>query len=173
MSDKDTQFEDAEQYNYSFDKNKLSFKDIILLHLKKIGEFSSTEFRGGFWETRTKIVGGLGIEDRYYVPDSREVYSNSVEYLADMLSPYFDEDMRTAEEEANKKIEKVWNDNTVEEKLETEEDVEGQEKKRKFPKTKDRLSYRSERREINRKLFRALCCFLFRKKYLEMGTIKD
>lgn len=172
MSDEDTQFEDAEQYNYSFDKNKITFKDIILMHLKKIGEYSSVEFRGGFWEERITQTNPSTII-RIYIPDTREVYSNAVDYLADMLFPYFDDKMNQAEQQSMKEIEQVWNNHTVEEKLETEEMVEGQEKKRKFNKTQDRISFRTERRIINRKLFRALCSFLFRKKYLELGSIED
>lgn len=154
----ESQFEDAEAYQYNFDRNKLTFKDIILMHLKKIGEFASVEFTGGYWEKRSKMIGGAVVENKYYVPDTREVYSNAVEYLADMLSPYFDTNISKAEGEANKAIQKAWKDSTSEEH---------------FQSTKDKISYRAERRAINRKLFRALCCFLYRKKYLELGSIED
>lgn len=171
----DTQFEDAEQYTFSYNKDRISFKDIILQHLKDIGKYSSVEFRGGYWEKRTKIVSGQIIEDKTYVPDSREVYSNAVEYLYDMLYPHFDEDMIKAGEKADKEIEEIFNDNTVIKEPDREEKSPEEETKqyREFESISDRQSFRSERRIINRILFRALCCFLFRKKYLEMGTIED
>jgi len=170
----ETQFEDAESYNYSFDKNKLTFKDIILLHLKKIGDYASVEFRGGYWEVRSKVIGGMGIEDKHYIPDTREVYTNSINYLADTLYPYFDEEMKKAFEKAEKETEKAYNDNTVEVEPDREDQNPEEAKKyRKFKNLSDKRSYRSEKTEINRKLFRALCCFLYRRKYLELGSIED
>jgi hypothetical protein len=174
MIENDTQFEDAESYNYSFDKNKLTFKDIVLLHLKKMTEYASVEMRGGYWETRNRMQGQQIFTDKIYVPDTREIYSNAVEVLADLLSPYFDGDMSKAEEEAEKMMNKAYNSNTVlvEEDREDQNEKEGEEYRR-FNSVKDKQSFRSERRKINRKLFRALCCFLYRKKYLEMGSIED
>jgi len=170
----ENKFEDAEGFSFNYNKNSISFKDIILLHLKKIGEYASVEFRGGYWEKKTRIVSGQILEERIYVPDSREIYSNAVEYLYDMLYPYFDEEMSKAGEKAEKETKEAFNDNTVEVEPEREDQNPNEARKyRIFDNVQDRKSFRSERRITNRKLFRELCRFLFRKKYLEMGTIED
>lgn len=170
----ETQFEDAEAFTYNFNKDKITFKDIILLHLKKIGEYASVEYRGGYWETKTKMSGGLSIEERYYIPDTREVYSNSINYLADMLFPYFDAEMKKAFDKADKETEDAFRDTSVIVEPDKEDDNPKEEKEyRSFKDIESRTSFRSIRVNINRKLFRALCCFLFRKKYLEVGSIED
>jgi len=180
MNQNETNFEDAESYSYSFNKDKLTFKDIILQHLKKISQFASVEFRGGYWEIKeVPFSSGSGvvhsISNKVYVPDSREVYSNAVECLADMLYPYFDEEMKKAEQKCKKELEEAYNSNTILVEPERADEDEEQEKAyiRKFKNQSDKLSYRSERVKINRKLFRALCSFLYRKKYLELGSIED
>ena len=141
------QFEDAENTSFNYMKDKISFRDIILQHLKKISQLSSVEFRGGYWETTPIILQGASTYTKKYVPDSREMYSNAVECFADMLCPYFDKEMKKAEEEA-------------------EEELKGLENS-----SKEEHSHK--KRKINKKLFRALCSFLFRKKYLELGSIED
>ena len=141
---KERVFEDAEQIKYGFDK-QLTFKLIVLQHVKKIGEFASVEFRGGYFDEKTELVGGLPLTKKVYVPDTREVYNNAVDYLADLLFPRFDTEMRAAFVDAEKKIGEISKEQ----------------------------DYRHEKRKINRVLFRELCCFLFRKKYLEIGSAED
>lgn len=154
----DTKFQDAEEYGMAFNKEQLTFKDIVLQHLKKIGAFASVELRGGYFQDRIKNMGGASLTERTYIPDSREVYSNAVNYLSDILFPHFDEEMRKQEEEHNKKLKevlkKIWDD----------EENEREAKRQK---------YREKKAENRRKLFRDLCSFLYRKKYLELGKIED
>ena len=171
----DTQFQDVDSYAGGFDKDKITFKLIVLMHLKQIGHYASCEFRGGYWEEKPHPNIHCNATIRTYVPDTREVYSNSVEYLADILYPYFDEEMSKAFKKAEEDTDKAYNDNTIVKQpdREDESEEETEEYERKFKDLNDRISYRSERVKINRKLFRALCCFLFRKKYLELGTIED
>jgi hypothetical protein len=170
----DEQFEDADSYNLNYMKDKITFRDIILQHLKKISQFASVEFRGGYWEERTVHSGSVSDTIRTYIPDTREVYSNAVECLADMLYPYFDKEMLQEEEKCNKAIKQAFNDNSVLVEPDREDETEAEEKAyRKFKHISNKLSYRSEKRIINRRLFRALCSFLYRKKYLELGSIED
>jgi hypothetical protein len=171
----EAKFEDAESYSYNFSKEKLSFKDIVLLHLKKIGDYASVEFRGGFWQPKIINVGqGQKITDHFYVPDSREIYSNAVEYFADILFPYFDQEMKEAFDKAENELNEAFNDHTIEKEQTREEETHNEAKKhRVFGGDTFKVSYRNIRVEINRRLFRALCCFLYRKKYLELGTIQD
>lgn len=175
----ENKYVDAESYQGgSYGKDELSFRIIILQHLKRISQLAAVEFRGGYWEIKeTPISMGSAaytIKNRVYIPDSREVYSNAVECFADMLAPYFDEQMQKAEEKARKDIEKAYLDKTsvVEQEKEGDEEVEIQ-PKREFRSTNEKISFRSQKRQINRDLFRALCSFLYRKKYLELGVIED
>lgn len=136
------QFEDAESYNSYFGKERLTFKDIILQHLKRISQLSSVEFRGGYFAKKLiPMPSGVTLTSEEYVPDTREIYRNAVDVLADMLAPYFDKTMRESEE--------------------------------KFQKEEKSQKDKNELLKIKRKLFRELCCFLFRKKYLELGTLED
>ncbi len=143
------QFEDAESYSSNFMKDKVTFRDLILQHLKRISQLASVEFHGGYWNDKMVSVGGGSTMVKIYVPDSREVYSNAVECFADMLFPYFDKEIIEQEEKCVTAIE------------------ESKEK------SKDRITLSKAKRESNRILFRALCSFLFRKKYLELGSIED
>ena len=170
------QFEDAESYGGSgFDEKKLTFKDIVLLHVKKIGEYAAVEFRGGYWEERPIPIMNYNGTIRTYIPDSREVYSNSIEYLHDILFPYFDEEMKKASKKADEEDKKAFEDNTILKEADREDENPEQAKKyeRKFGNVDNRISYRGERVKINRRLFRSLCSFLYRKKYLELGVIED
>lgn len=178
------QFEDADSINYSyFQKDKVSFRDIILQHLRKIAQLSCVEFRGGYWEERIlPVAGGVSTTIKTYVPDSREVFSNGVVCFADMLFPYFDEEMGKAEQEARNKIRIAHEETTILSKPWEDEDDRNRpvqrtelEKKgyRIFKGQDDRQLYRDMRLEVNRELFRALCSFLYRKKYLDIGSIED
>lgn len=164
------QFEDAESYNLNYMKDKITFRDIILQHLRKITMYSSVEFRGGYWDEKSVITGSVTNVLRTYIPDTREVYSGSVECLADMLFPYFDDEMREAEEKAKKALKEAFNDKSVVVEIEREGETK---EERTFKSVPDKLSFRTIKRSINRNLFRALCSFLFRKKYLELGSIED
>lgn len=147
MADTNTNFEDAESFSYT-DKDKLSFKDIVLQHLKKIGTFASVELRGGYWQDKQIPFGQGIITQKVYVPDTREVYSNAIEYFADILYPHFDKQMKEAEEKLKKEFEEAYNSKPIRDE-------------------------RVLKVLINRKLFRELCSFLYRKKYLELGTAED
>lgn len=171
----DVKFEDADGYSYNYLKDKVTFRDIILQHLKRITTLASVEFRGGFWNQQPVKIGGAYTTVDTYVPDSREVYSNAVECLGDMLCPYYDEEMLQAEGELADELEAAFKDETVviEPETETEDDNQNKKQRRRFDKISDRVSYRGRRRIISQKLFRELCRFLYRKKYLELGTIED
>lgn len=70
-------------------KDKISFREIALNHLKKILELSTVEFKGGYWKS---VFHGNTVE-KEYVPDTRRSYIQSVESLSHILIPYFDNKM--------------------------------------------------------------------------------
>ena len=169
MSDADVQFEDAEYTSGNSFKDKITFRDIVLSHVRRIAQYGSVEFQGGYWEHKPVSINGNTTTVSKYVPDSREVYSNAVETLADMLYPYFDSQMKEAEVKARKLLQEVKDEAIV--KGDEAEDVDW-----KIPQlvgNANVMYYRSNRRQILRELFRELCSFLHRKKYLELGSIED
>lgn len=135
----DIKFIDAEAY---LPQNQgLTFKDIVLQHFKKIGNLASVEWRGGYYNEKTQVVSNAILTTKEYVPDTREEYSNAVDYLADILLPHFDIEMKDKEEDHNKELEKALEAN-------------------------DKL-YREKKVLLKRKLFRELSSFLQRAKYFE------
>ena len=150
------QFQDAENFSIDYNKDKISFRDIILNHLRRILTFASVEYRGGGYEEKTVITNGVVNSVKVYVPDTREVYSNAVEVFTDCLLPYFDKDMKDAEKKYETSIEYSFK---VKEQTEDKE--------------LSKNNYRNEKREASRLLFRALCSFLWRKKYLDIGVMED
>ena len=83
--------------------------------------------------------------------------------------------MKKAGEEAERSLKEVFEKSTVVVEKEREDTTaeEGEEQDRVFDEVNDRVFYRTERVKINRKLFRDLCSFLYRRKYLELGKIED
>lgn len=157
--EEETKFVDAESSVGSYGKDKLSFKLIVLQHLQKILGYSSCEFRGGYFEEKAIMNGNATIQ--VYISDTREVYSNAIDSFYDVLFPHFDKVMKTAGEEKETEVEDCY-----------KEIFESEEYKEKDHDWK-KQSYRNEKVKIKRKLFRELCSFLYRKKYLEMGKIED
>jgi hypothetical protein len=144
-----TNFDEGEKYSGSYQKDQLSFREIILQHLKKITEFSSVEWKGGYWEQRIIPMGSGGMTQKVYVPDTRDIYSNAVEVFGDLLFPHYDEEMKTEDKRIQNKIDAI----TKEEKsLE---------------------QFKQDKRKIMRDLFRQISCFLKRRRYLELGEVGD
>ncbi|MBN1385384.1 hypothetical protein JW968_00210 [Candidatus Woesearchaeota archaeon] len=161
MADDDVKFIDAESYQGRADE-KLTFKMIVLEHLRKIGGYSSCEFLGGYWQERPDPRPNSNAIIKIYIPDSREVYSNSVEYLYDILYPHFDEEMKKIGQEAEKMLEDAYNENT--------DIIDGE---RRFKNVDVRITFRDVKRQISRELFRELSCFLYRQKYMEGKSFID
>lgn len=127
----------------------LSFKSILMRHLERITRLASVEFKGGYNQQKTIPVAGTLMQQDVYVADTRECYINAVENLADLLFPHFDDEMRADEGEFNAEI------------VKKDDEIEDDDK------------FKNEKRKIIRKLFRSLCSFLFREKYLEIGSYED
>jgi len=153
-----SRYEDGENYQFGYDK-ELTFRGIILEHMKRISQFASVEWRGGHYEEKILNSGGSISSIRIYIPDSREVYINAVKCLADMLAPYFDDEMKQAEE------------NVIKDFKEYKKNV----KLKLSSNNKDDIirKYTNYKIEVYQKLFRSLCCFLYRKKYLDIGSLGD
>jgi len=65
---------------------KLEFRQIVLAHIKRILELSSHQLRD-----TTYVISTGNQSDKKYQEDTRYSYIQSIENLAYVLSPYFDE----------------------------------------------------------------------------------
>jgi len=173
MAEHETKFIDADEFSGSGKNDSLTFKDIVLQHLKKIGTYMSVEFRGGYWEEREVFSGQISNVIRTYVPDTREVFSNSVDYLHDILYPYFDDIMKQKSEDANRRLKKAFEDNTIIKEKDREDTGDEKDKYSVGMTLQNRITYRTERVSINRILFRELSCFLHRARYLEGRNFEE
>ena len=85
-------------------KEKLSFREIVLNHLNKVLEISRQEFMGGYWK---QIAHGATTHTEY-VPNSRKCYIQAVESLVDILYPYFDKQMHKEHDEILKAFKETF-----------------------------------------------------------------
>jgi len=161
----DASFVDPETYNSGQDKT--SFREVILIHLRKINGLSCVEWHGGFWMENTLLgKGGIAITNKVYIPDSREIYSNAVENFSDMLFAHFDEDMLAEEKDLQDQMSAALKDFSS-------KVIIGKNTYYKIITDQKSVSFRDQRRVLCRHLFRSLCSFLKRKSYLSMGSIED
>lgn len=96
---------DPEQFNNPNDK--LDFKFILMRQIDKIRIARSMEMRPGYWEDRNVPMSGGFMNQRVYLPDSREVYVNSVKALRTLLIPYRDEKFIKKEKEIISAFEEI------------------------------------------------------------------
>ena len=99
MDNEQTQFQNMDSWSGGGEKFGLTFKQIILMHLNRCVLHGSVEWHGGYWNTT-----GNNPTTRIYVPNSREVYLNSVRMLRACLLGYYDKKM----EEKDKKLQKEF-----------------------------------------------------------------
>jgi len=177
------QFIDADSYQGG-KQEKVTFRDIVLSQVKKISDNSNKEFKGGYYDYKPINVGQFGSSVKVYVPDSREVYSNSVEYLYDLVFPHADKELIKSGEIAEKEIEEVYSKSFVFNKKRKEKlkELDGKEKEeylkemfrwRILDTDPQKVYFRSVQVRICRKLFREICCFLKRVDYFEGQTFED
>ena len=71
-------------------QEKMSIKEIIVLHIKKISDITTKELTPSFWSKKPMKVGeGVAIVETYH-PDTRMAYCNAVDFLLDLMMPYAD-----------------------------------------------------------------------------------
>lgn len=145
-------FEDAESSGFTFGKNSISFREIVLRQLQKIVSLSNQEFIKGRWEVLPVKVGGMIIEQRKYIEDSREAYSNAVDALFDICLPYFDDFMKA-----------VW----------TEHDESFKSLEEEAQKDNDQENFREEKRLLKRWLFQQLNIFMKKSDYFAESSIEE
>ncbi len=164
----DVKFIDAEQWSGG-NEEKLTFREIVLVQVKKIGLNANCEFRGGYWLRKPHPNQSSNATVDEYIADTREVYSNSIDYLFDILFPHFDKEMQKAGQEYEQEQKQAFDDHSIINEPDDEDETSEQSAKcrKTFGTEQDKVCYRQERRKICRKLFRNLCCFLKRIDYFK------
>lgn len=106
---KDSDYIEEEDYSR---EQKISIKQIILQHIKKISDLSVNEFKEGYTDKKPLALKDGIMQTEKYFPDLRLSYINAIDFLHDLVRPYMDklfEDnlkkLDTKEEEEAKKIE--------------------------------------------------------------------
>lgn len=84
---------------------KLDYSQLLMNQIDKVRLSGSVEFMGGFWETRTKVVSGSTITEKFYVHDTRQVYIGAITELYHLLLPNFDTDFNKDDKKIEEKLE--------------------------------------------------------------------
>jgi len=99
----DISFQNMDSWRGNSNKYGLTFKQIVIMHINRCVQNGSVEWHGGYWnETGNNPV------NRVYVPDSRDVYCNSVKMLRACLLGYFDEKIEKADKELKEEFDKEY-----------------------------------------------------------------
>ena len=71
-------------------KEKVTIKEVIIMHIKKISDLSCKELTPSFWSKKPMKMGdGVAMVETYH-PDTRLAYCNAVDFLLDLLMPKAD-----------------------------------------------------------------------------------
>ena len=82
-------------------KEKVTIKEVIIMHIKKISDLSCKELVPSFYSKKpVKIGDGVSIIETYN-PDGRLAYINAVDFLLDLLMPKADKKFKDALELMN------------------------------------------------------------------------
>ena len=172
MKDKEPEFVDIESGSYGDKNDMFSFKWISMGHLKKCLDNASVEFRGGYWQTKLHSLGqGISRTEKFYVPDTREIYCNAIAALFDLTFPHFDKECIEETEEINNQLEQIRKgclDKTEikEKEILSNENYQGN----------DKITieeYKFQKLRLYRQLFQKICKFLKRNGYFTSMGITD
>jgi len=148
----DISFQNMDSWKGSSGKFGLTFKQICLQHINRCVTNGSVEWHGGYWtDTGTNPVSHI------YVPNSREIYDNSVKMLRALLLGYFDKEIKEADKQ-----------------LQEEFDIKEKEYREKNDKGKDiKYEWYSFRVEWHIKLFEELIMLSKRLNFFEEETSEE
>lgn len=102
-------------------KEKVTIKEVIIMHIKKISDLSTKEMTPSFWSKKPMKMGdGVAIVETYHA-DGRLAYCNAVDFLLDLMMPKADAKFKQAvklmdetetekfkEFKDNKKVQDEW-----------------------------------------------------------------
>lgn len=128
-------------------KTQLSINQIILECIKKIGELSAQEFRGGYTERKFE---GNSWND-VYIPDIRKQVIQSIDFIRILVQPAFDKQMENEYQEIMKE----------------------QEQNYKQYAEKDSETYTINKLKLMLKLFEKINFFFKRKEYFKSQSYEE
>ena len=140
-----------------------SYKEIVMVQLKKVTDASNVEFRGGFY---TIVTNKSGEDKEIYVQDSREVFSNGVVALAKLLKPKYDDTMRESFKKYKNRIKKIT-DKFIDDSSPDEEVVLGDSF---YESTEDKIfleTYRNKKLKLHLYLYQEVVMLLSRHNFLD------
>ena len=144
MKEEPFDFGDPENYRSDAD-GKMTPNEIILRQIQQIGRNANVEFRGGYWNKKVvPMQGGVTKIVEEYIPDTRDIYSNSVEFLQDFLHPNLGGEFKKASDEYDKAIETMREEYLKDGKFTDDE----------------KMQFKERRLRLAKKLFRSMCSFL-------------
>ena len=173
MTADNIKFVDAENWSGGGKFEKLTFSEIVLPPLNRIALNSNVEFRGGYWEKREIYMGGATNVIKTYIPDTREVYTNSVIFLMNLIYPHADKELKEALEISDKKTLEVFEKYTFEPEREEQKEEEKKEEERRGEERKKRKRERRKKKKRGEQLWRESCGVLKRGDYVEGKTYED
>jgi hypothetical protein len=89
-------------------KEKVTIKEVIILHIKKISDLTCKELTSSYWSKKPMKIGdGVAMVETYH-PDTRLAYCNAVDFLLDLMMPkadkIFKEALKLMNDEETKKF---------------------------------------------------------------------
>jgi len=136
----------GDDFIHSNNDNEISFREIVMWLLKEIAKIYCKEFRGGYWQTKLHTINGAAVQEKYYVPDTREEFCNAVNCLHDLVEPLFDKTMSEFSKQHEAEFDKLFSEEPEGDKLD---------------------AYKIKKVRYQRKMFRELNNFLNKKDYLK------
>jgi hypothetical protein len=101
----DIQFSNMDSWRGgSSGKFGLTFKQIVLQHINRCVVNGSVEWHGGYQQS----INRGNYSDYVYVPNSRDVYCNSVAMLRALLLGYFDKQIKETDKQLQEAYEKEY-----------------------------------------------------------------
>lgn len=90
-----TQIEEGEdETGGMYYKQGRQVKDIVIEHIKKLGDLSLKELKEGYWKIKpVKIGDGVVITETYF-EDLREAFCNGVDFLYRLIEPTLEEEKK-------------------------------------------------------------------------------
>ncbi len=150
MNDDNIQFQNVDSWKGGSGKFGLTFKQIVLEHIRRVTINGSVEWHGGYWNET-----GYNPTIRTYVHNSRDVYNNSVRMLRALLLGYFDSKIELIDKQLQKELKEAY------EKYKKAEDKSA------------KLEYYETKVDIHIRLFEQLIMLSKRLNFFEEETTEE
>ena len=149
-------FQDPTEEGGNFYSNdKITFRDIVLEHLKRCVKLGSVEWRSGGYEDKATITNGVVNIIKIYISDTREEYIHAVLQLRNLLIPHYDNKITTYDKTYQDEIKTLFDE---------------------YEKNKTKSSvniFRNKQLKLTNELFIELNKLIFRLDYFSVGGYSE